>query len=63
MTVPPYNPETCSPMSFQDPHQPCYKEPRFNPVQHGYGAYGLAGYPMPCEAYFPQPIPMPSSYA
>ena len=37
MAVPPYNQETCYPLSsFQDPHEPWYEQPMFNPVQLGY---------------------------
>ena len=49
MAVPPYNQETCYPLSsFQAPHQPWYGQPMFNPVQLCYGGMvGLVGYPMP----------------
>ena len=37
MAVPPYNQETCYPLSsFQDPHEPWYEQSMFNPVQLGY---------------------------
>ena len=37
MAPPPYNQETCYPLSsFQDPHEPWYEQPMFNPVQLGY---------------------------
>ena len=37
MAVPLYNQETCYPLSsFQDPHEPWYEQPMFNPVQLGY---------------------------
>ena len=54
MTVLSYHPETCYPMLFQAPHQPWDVQQMFSPVQHGYGSYGLACYPMQYQAYYPQ---------
>ena len=60
MTVLSYHPETCYPMLFQAPHQPWDVQQMFSPVQHGYGSYGLACYPMQYQAYYPQPLLMSS---
>ena len=64
MTVPPYNQETCYPLSsFEAPHEPWYGQPMFKPCSAWLRWLWLGCLVTLCQAYYPQPMTMPSSYA
>ena len=64
MTVPPYNQGTCYPLSsFEAPHEPWYGQPMFKPCSAWLRWLWLGCLVTLCQAYYPQPMTMPSFYA